>query len=49
MDLTNIAIVFAPTLLLEDPAKTTPMSAMLNSSKSTHLIVGMLEHLDELF
>jgi len=49
MDYTNIAIVFAPTLLIQDPSQSSPMSAMLNSSKSTNFVVYLLENVHEVF
>jgi hypothetical protein len=49
MDFNNIAIVFAPTLLLEDTSKYTAMSSMINSTKSRNFVVNLLENFSQVF
>jgi hypothetical protein len=49
MNFNNIAIVFAPTLLIEDKGKYNAIDAMSYTTKSRHFVVFLLENYDAVF
>jgi hypothetical protein len=49
MNFNNIAIVFAPTLLIEEKERYNAMDTILNTTKSRNFVVYLLENYAEIF